>query len=438
MSAALVSGCSNAGGVGPSLGGIFGKPAATTGAYGQNSAPSARCRVPYPQAPIPPGCHPSEVTVGPAGPQGASFAGGFPQQPQFGEPAAFPTPQYATGGFGSQAGGNAHAALHRGGTAALERRPRFRGSLDLGLERSLSGNAIDNTVFPTTPFAAYDPLVYAEGSVAGSVADGQTTRLRYVPDSRLRNTPQPWDTLTASDVSFSDSWSVPASVGVGGEFILSDHATLFARAGYARAEGNGGSAASIEATVFKETTVETYDDAGNPTGATTTVEFKPEQTISEVSYDFSDMERIDLQAGARLYLDPVAGRATGRTVTPFFGASAGASRYNAASYTLDQRQLGYRSVFEADAPFYYDLDVPGGFDVDNDPATPGVARVDLYEAQWVPSGALNAGVEWQVTPKTALALETGVRVEGAREYTNGQSGDARVSIPLTLRGSFNF
>jgi len=51
---------------------------------------------------------------------------------------------------------------------------------------------------------------------------------------------------------------------------------------------------------------------------------------------------------------------------------------------------------------------------------------------------LNAGMEWQVTPKTALALETGVRIEGARDYSNGERGDTNVVVPLTLRGSFNF
>jgi hypothetical protein len=116
------------------------------------------------------------------------------------------------------------------------------------------------------------------------------------------------------------------------------------------------------------------------------------------------------------------------------------SRYNDVSYTLDQRQLSYESVFEEDTNEYYDLDTPGnsGFDLDNNPATPGVTRVDLYESQWVPAGSLNAGVEWQVTPKTALAFETGLRIEGARDYANGVKGDTNISVPLTLRGSFNF
>ena len=65
-------------------------------------------------------------------------------------------------------------------------------------------------------------------------------------------------------------------------------------------------------------------------------------------------------------------------------------------------------------------------------------RVELYDSQWVPSGQLNAGMEWQVTPKTALAFETGIRIEGARDYSNGVKGDTNIAIPMTIRGSYNF
>ena len=143
------------------------------------------------------------------------------------------------------------------------------------------------------------------------------------------------------------------------------------------------------------------------------------------------MERYDLEAGGRLYLNPIAGQSTGQTVTPFIGASAGASHYNGVSYTLDQRQLSYESVYESEDLFYYDVD-------DNPANAARATRVDLYDSQWVPTGRLNAGVEWQVTPKTALAFETGVRFEGARDYSNGAKGDNNITVPVTLRGSFNF
>lgn len=438
LSAALISGCSYVGGQGSPLGGFFTGP--SQGHHNAQSA-STRCHIEHRQAPIPPGCHPSQVkVVGSQAPsfgqpsRGATqFSGGFPQQPQFGQA------QYTTGGYGSHAGGNVHTGLHQGQTTPATRRPKFRGTLELSAEKSASGNVIDYSKAPSAPFSGYDPDLYNEGRTSGSITEGQVINNRYYVNSRLQNTPNPWDDLSAPDISFEDAWSTPSTVALGGEFILSDKATLFAKAGYTRAEGTSGGATTIEGTVFKETQVLSYEE-NVLVGSTVSTEFNTENLITEVSYDFSDMERLNLEAGGRIYTDPIAGRATGRTVTPFFGASAGVSRYNGVSYTLDQRQLSYESVFEADANEYYDLDTPGnnGFDLDNNPATPGVTRVELYDSQWVPAGSLNAGIEWQVTSKTALAFETGLRVEGARDYSNGSKGDTNISVPLTLRGSFNF
>lgn len=442
LSAAMISGCSYTGGQGGPLGSFFKAP--SQGHYNAQSA-STRCHIQHRQAPVPQGCHPSQVKV--VGSQGASFgqprqgiaqgvtqyAGGFSQQPQFGQP------QYTTGGYGSHAAGNAHTAQHQGRFKPTVRRPKFRGSLELGVEKSLSGNVLTNSLAPTQPFSAYDPDLYIEGRTQGSIPGGQVINTRYFANSRLQNSTNPWDDLSQPDISFEDAWSTPATIALGGEFILSDRATLFAKVGYTRAEGTSGTAATIEGTVFEETQTLSYEN-NLLVGETVATIFQTENLITDVSYDFSDMERLNLEAGGRFYAKPIAGQATGRTVTPFFGASAGMSRYNDVSYTLDQRQLSYASVFEQDENQYYDLDTPGnaGLDLDNNPATPAVTQVELYKSQWVPAGSLNAGVEWQVTPKTALALETGFRVEGARDYANGSKGDVNITVPLTLRGSFNF
>ncbi|MGB3456591.1 MAG: hypothetical protein WBG08_10055 [Litorimonas sp.] len=451
LSAAMLSACSYNGGGMPAFGDWFSGP--KTGQF-KSSAAVDRCRVPYRGAPVPRGCHPSQVTVGYGQPGAqasgqfgpASHPGGFPQKPQFGQPQ-YTHPQQATGGFGTHASGNAHTALHQGGSGPVKRRPRFRASLDLSVEPASDGDLIDNSVFPTSPFAGYDPAVFQEGRSEGTRGDGQTTDTLYYVNSRLQNTPDPWDTLSQPSVSFSDAWSAPASIGFGGEWLVSDSMILFGRVGYTRAEGTSGGAATIEGTVFEQTTVETFADVTDPvtgttsnvsTGTSTNTAFITEQLISEISYDFSDLERLDLEAGGRFYTKPIAGTRTGQTITPFFGVSAGASHYNAASYTLDQRQLSYESPFEEEENEYYDLDVPQGFDLDNDPLTPGVTRQDLYDAQWVLNGGLQAGVEWQVTPGTALALETGLKYQGGRDLSNGEKSDVRLSVPLTLRGSFNF
>ncbi|GLQ20688.1 hypothetical protein GCM10007854_16430 [Algimonas porphyrae] len=440
FSAFLLSGCSYLGGFGDRVGGLFSGSSgqAANAPYGRSpysTAPydaAGRCVVTHARAPLPPGCHPSQVVVRPQAEAypGAANPTGFPQQPQFGEP------RYTSGGYGSHAGGNPYAQAPARTSAPTLRRPKFRASLDLGAERSISGNAIDYTAFPLAPTNGYQPNLYQEGRTEGSIADGAVTTYRYYADDRLQTNPEDWDDVSQGSISLSDAWSTPTTIGVGGEFILGDRATVFGRVGYTRAEGTSGGAVSVEGTVFEEATTRIYDDfvlvaTSQATG------FRTGQTLSEYSYDFSDMERLDLEAGGRFYLNPVAGQDTGRTVTPFLGASAGASRYNDASFTIDQRQLSYRSVYEAETPNSYDLDI-AGYDLDGNAATPPTRRVALYDAQWVPSGRLSAGVEWQVTPATALAFETGLRVEGARDYSNGAKGDTNISVPLTLRGSFNF
>lgn len=432
FSSVLLTGCSYLGGFGTMVGGAFSGNSAQS-SYGTSPyGASARCVVSHPRAPLPRGCHPSQVKVQPgAGAQGmATHASGFPQQPQFGEP------QMATGGFGNYAGGNVHSPAATRVASPKSTRPRFRGALDLSAERSVSGNALDYAAFPLAPTTGYLPNLYQEGRTEGSIADGQTTSFRYYADDRLQTNPEEWDDVTQGSISLSDAWSVPTTVGLGGEFILNDKATLFGRVGYTRAEGTNGGAVTVEGTVFEEATVRTYDDFAL-VATTQSTAFQTGQTLTEYSYDFSDMERLDLEAGARLYLNPIAGQSTGRTVTPFLGASAGASRYNDVSFTVDQRQLSYESVYESETPNYYDLDI-AGYDLDADPATADTRRVDLYESQWVPSGRLSAGVEWQVTSATALAFETGLRIEGARDYANGAEGDTAISVPMTLRGSFNF
>jgi len=144
--------------------------------------------------------------------------------------------------------------------------------------------------------------------------------------------------------------------------------------------------------------------------------FIPNENIARFSADFSDMKRLDLEVGARHYFNPWNKTAGLNTVTPFVGASVGASRYNEVSYRLAQEQRFYGQAFEGsgdEADQFYDVTVP-----DN--------SVTLYESQWVPSGQLNAGVEWQVAPRTGLAFETGVRIEGARTYTNEVKGDTNM------------
>ncbi len=422
------------------------------------------CQIPHSQAPVPQGCHPSQVSIGVPG---GNFAGGFAQTPQFGAPQ-FGAPQthgaqFATGQYGSHADVQGRPGL-RGLKTQRKRKPRFRGALDLGVEKSVGGTLLDYDASGVpSPTASYNPYVYTEGRSEGTRVGGTLVRTRYYGDSRdstgqrrrsdgseyLVPNPDgsgtliadpdiltfaelaPYDTVNEPTISFDDVWSTPATVGLSGEYILNNRATLFGRVGYATAEGRNGAAASVTGTAYREVTAQEYDETGAAIGdPVVNRTFLPDQTtFATFGYDFSDMRRIDLEAGGRFYLSPVAGQSTGRTVTPFLGASAGVSHYNEVTYKTNQQQLSYESAFDGEPQLY---------DVTVNPAQGQNATSQLYDAQWVPTGRLAVGAEWQVTPRTALAFETGLKIDGARDYSNGSGGDTNLSVPVTLRGSFNF
>ena len=465
LSAALLSGCSYLGGIGGASGGGHDAPGPRYGA--QPTGFADPCQIPHRAAPVPQGCHPSQVSIGlPVNPafggapyaSGQNMAGGFAQTPQFG------APQYADAGYGSHADQYNHAPALRGPKGPKVRKPRFRGALDLGVEKSVSGSLLDySRSAPNDPVSGYNPYLYGTTSQSGTDGpNGTRITSRYYADTRdvsgaRRNADgsvimiadpndpnamipdpafasfdalAPYDVVEAPTLSFDDAWSTPATVGLSGEYILGPRASLFGRVGYSVSEGKSGDAATLTGTVYRDTTIETFDANGDPIlPATTTTVVREGEQLAAFAYDFSDMRRLDLEAGGRLYMNPIAGRDTGRTVTPFFGASAGASRYNAVSYRVAQQQADYRNIF---------VGGPDSYTVTTNPALGDTSSRQLYDAQWVPTGRLAVGAEWQVAPRTALALETGIKVDGKRDYSNGAKGSSNVSVPVTLRGSFNF
>jgi len=404
---------------------------------------AARCQIFSPQQPIPQGCRPEQVTLATA-PQG-----GFPQQPQFGQA------QYASGAYGTAAAQAGQMAAHHR-TGPKLKKPRLRGALSLGLEKSNSGSLIDYNEFTALdPFGSYDPQDFNEGTISGSEAAGAITRVNYTANRQNESglgifTPETFDRVNSPSIAFDDAYSTPATIQAGLEYILNDSMTVFANGGYTHAEGEDGKVASVDASLYRRTETTNYeqnlDAAGQPiAGSYTALPQVPttteivNQEIAQLDYAFSDMKRYNLEVGARHYFNPLVKSEGFRTVTPFVGASVGASHYNEVTVDISQRQATYVNSFQAGGvrpeDFYNVADVP--------------QRVQLYDSQWIPQGQLNVGAEWQVTPGMALALESGVRIEGAREYSDfvdpasgdtisGRKGDANVSIPLTLRGSVNF
>ena len=440
LSAVLLSGCSwIGGGFGGGQGQGFNGPSAqynaAAGRYngGVNAGRVDPCAIYSPQQPVPYGCDPADVTL--------ATSGGFPQKPDFSNGYA-----QATGGYGS------HVDVAHKQSAFYEpkgerRKPRWRGSFGLGFEKTVTGTlfdvAQDGALIPSTN---YNPQEFNEGFVTGSEASGTVTTTIFTANDQFSNFPagetvadgvlvdNRFESISNPDLAFGDVHSTPLYLKAGGEFILSPKATLFGNVGYAYAEGETLTGATVDGTLYRR--VETQDfipDAVNPgafiaNGAPNIgVSFIPNQQIATFEYDFSNSQRIDLEAGARYYFDPIVRDQGHKTLTPFVSASGGASYYNGVDVNVTQEQTFYQSTFEANNGTIDTYDV-----------TSGTASVELYDSQWVPSGQINAGMEWQVTPKTALAFEAGLRFEGERELTNGNKGDTRISIPFGIRGSYNF
>ena len=450
LSAVLLSGCSWLGGL---TGGGHHSPQAKSanyeygGRYTSNQQHSAQnygaqhnpCQIFSPQQPVPRGCDPASVTLGT---QGAQY-GGYPQQPNFGGGQGAYGGQYANQGYGSHAGVAGQQAANYNPRKQL-RKPRWRGTMSMGIEKSYSGNLLDFTKVPTLdPVATYNPQNANQSIATGSEATGSITQTTWTANDAGRTdglgsplpansifTPNSYQRVSGSDTSFDDVYSTPLRIAGGLEYIFNPRTTLFANAGYSYSEGKSGKVASITGALYQYDSSQSYAPAGGglfaPVGAPieTITNGERGQVITDYTYDFTDMARVDLEVGGRHYFNPIVKDQGFRTLTPFIGGSAGVSHYNATSANVAQRQLQYREAFQNTGtnPLYVTTN----------------SRVDLYDSQWIPSGQLNAGIEWQLTPKTAMAFETGVRIEGAREYSNGTKGSTNVAVPLTIRGSYNF
>ena len=309
------------------------------------------------------------------------------------------------------------------------RKPRFRGSLSLGLEKSQSGDLIGsnfegfgvqpNSGSVSSGFGFVDNTGFSGSPVEGLVI---TSDLTAIPTD-----------IRSPSISFDDVHSTPLRISGGIEYIATPKTTLFANVGYSYSEGNEGGVINILGDVDGTVFFQGFDDnipIGQPADIDRTVENLP---IVQIAADFSDLERYDGEIGIRHYFNPILRGASSRSITPFVAASVGAARYNGLSFKGERQNLDlHAAVADLESSIQF---VP---ELNTDQA------IAVYESQWVGTGQLNAGLEWQATPKTAIAFETGVRIDGARngirDTATGDriNGDTNVSIPFTIRGSYNF
>ncbi len=354
-----------------------------------------RCQITSPTQRAPQGCRPEQVTLALGGSQA-----GYANQAQ-----------YTSAGYGSHVG-SAQTAQANYTPQAQVKRPRLRGQFGLEIDHSVSGR-----LFSTSSAPAYNRADFVETRVTGVTAGGDQITREYtgVPGR-----------VEAPDISVDDVYTAPLRVSAGLEYIIDDHNTIFASAGFTRAEGKKGGGASIIDGLRRTETIDTYDAAGVLLASQTNIETFPNVVVATYEYDFSELERLDFEVGGRHYFNPILANHLNRPLTPFVSASGGAAHYSAINVDLNQRQLFQEAAFESGLNTMNYYDVNAG------------ASAQVSDAQWVPYGAVKAGLEWQMTPKTALAFEAGVKYEGARDFSDGTKGDDIISIPLTIRGSYNF
>jgi len=401
ISAILLSGCSWLGGAGSSgqayqynQANQYNQNAYATGAPGHLGFNQGQnpCTIYSPVQPVPRGCDPSQVTLA-----GSAFNNG---------PASF-----ATAGFGSHVN-SAHNVAERTVHEGRKRKPKLRGSLSIGTEISIDGDLLD----PDGSSFLYDPAQFVEGFVDNS-DPSQLVTTTYTSAV---------ESINASAFTFNDIHQAPLTLKAGVEYIVSPHFTVFANGGYTSASGENASV-EVVGTLLRDTTVQSLDPlTGNPIGApVTNTEFIPNQQVANFIANFNRLDQYDLELGARKYFNPILTEAGYRTLTPFVGAQVGLSRFNEVSFTAEQNQLFLEEAFENNRFEFFDVPTAGD-------------TVTVYDDEWIFNGALTAGMEWQVTPKTAIAFETGLKLYENREFVSGSKGETNLTVPLTLRGSYNF
>lgn len=401
MTAVLLSGCSWMGsGHAPGKAYQYNQGAYATSQAGHLGSQGSqnRCVIFSPVQPIPKGCHPSQVVM----------SGGASGNQAYNMGQA----TYATGGYGSHVS-NAQHVQHQAGAQPRIRKPRLRGTMTFGTERSVAGTLVN----PDAATFLYDPALYAEGFIDNS-DPSQLVTTTYTSQVEGINAP---------DLSFQDIHQSPLALKGGVEYIMNPKFTVFANAGFTHATGANDASATVVATLLRNDSTQRLDpDTGAAIGAPVpNTRFIPNQNVANFTADFSDHRQYDLEVGARRYFDPIYKGQDVRTLTPFVGASVGLARVNEITFKTDQNQVFLEEAFENSNFTYYDVPTAGGVNT-------------LYEADWLVNGALTAGMEYQLTPRTALAFETGLKAYQNRDFVSGASGDMNVVVPLTLRGSYNF
>ena len=181
-------------------------------------------------------------------------------------------------------------------------------------------------------------------------------------------------------ISYADAFENAVNYDLTSTYDVDPTTTLLARVGYSKADGQ---------------------DFGLGTATEGGVE-------APITGRFSDLEQYTIEGGFRKYAGGLNNRITG--LRPYIGATAGFVRTN-------------------DVDFSQTSDAFNG-------GSGGTETGQFINGGWSPTASGVIGAEYQVGPRTALGVETGIRWSDNLD-TNLPSQD-RLQIPLKLRGRVSF
>ena len=403
----------------------------------QAGARGGPCEITSVSHPIPQGCRPEQVTIALPGGSNGQYNANYAGQPNY----AGQQPSYnAYGSAVDDAQRNASLTTNVGHN--YWKRPKLRLTGSVGVEDSVSGDLYNEGALGLI----YDPTDHFESTISGSPAAGQVILNEYYVANPL-GTPRATNPRTSPDdtfllvdaptVNIGDAYTAPFVVALGGEYQLSDRFSVFGNVSYSEQDAEDVVGVRYEGNLENFQQITEFTEMTDP--MTNAVTFTPNLlpatssqfnnvTVAETNVELSDRRRTALEVGGRYYFDDIFTKHLARPLTPYVSAKVGAAYHNrlTATQTLDRLFLQEFATSDGQSVEYEDV-----LSVQAEP-------VEILDDEWIATGGLQVGAEWQITPRTALAFETGINIEGGRDQINGGDTNDHISVPLTLRGSFGF
>lgn len=179
-------------------------------------------------------------------------------------------------------------------------------------------------------------------------------------------------------ISYKDAFKNAVSFNAAATYDVTPQTTLIGQIGYSKAKG-------------QRNKIGTVSDGGG--------------TTEDLYAEFSDLEQIRLEGGLRRYMGH---NSHGGGLRPYVGATAGFVQTKDVDLTQSSSTL----------------------------VDPALFKQTYIDGGWHPTASGVVGAEWQVSPRSALGFETGIR--WSDDYDTNLKSTDQWSIPLKVRGRVSF